>query len=98
MKRLSFEEIIELLEKSYWLSINDINTFIVFAQKNRFKQRWVSAINAKYRTEPVEQLESDTQCSMIADMISCFIDWEKSSDDNWAYINTQWQEYWPEHR
>ncbi len=98
MKRLTFDEIIEQIRESGWLSDHEINLFIKFATLNRFKQRWTAAVNEKYKSLGLDAFKHDVICAMVADFISCFIDWALSSDDNWEYINTQWQEYWKIHR
>jgi len=94
MKKLTFEEFIDKLRKeSNWLSAAEIDEFITFVEKYRLKTRFINAVNAKYKDEDEETLDTNMLCAFRSDMISCFIDWNLSTDDNWSEINVQWQEY-----
>lgn len=94
MKKLTFEEFIAALKKeSAWIMDTDINKFVTFVEKYRLKTRFINAVNAKYKDYEYEAFVSEITCAFPSDMISCFIDWNKSTDDNWSEINVQWQEY-----
>lgn len=94
MKKLTFEEFISALrEKTNWMNHEEIDEFVAFIEKYRLKTRFINAVNANYKDSDEDALDHNLTCAFRSDMISCFINWELSTDDNWSEINVLWQEY-----
>lgn len=94
MKKLTFDEIIGIFgEEAYYLMESELTVFITYIEKFRLKTRFTNAVNEKYKNKDEEAFRTEVHCAMASDMISCFIDWNLSSDDNWSAINEHWQEY-----
>jgi len=94
MKKQTFEEFIEALkENSVYLTEMQLTIFITFIEKYRLKTRYINAVNAYFKDTDEDGFVSELQCAFSSDLVSCFIDWNVSSDDNWSSINELWQEY-----
>lgn len=95
---MNFTEFMKyLINTSHWLAQDKVNMFSDFISAENLEDAYIVAITEKYGNDE-EELDNDALCAFPSDLISCFIDWSKSTEVDWSAVNVRWQDYINEYK